>query len=337
MQALEAAALRKIDAFEAQAVATILHIIAKTRYSPRNQSLLSQLEGRAEALAAGTFNAQDVANTLWACATMGRKRGAGVMRELEGRTEALAGTFNAQDVANTLWAYATMGREPGEGVMRGLEGRAEELAGTFNAQGLANTLWAYAKIGWEPGTVLRCRLEERILEVVAEYTSQGIAATRWACSQLRMSLPAEVETRFTARQSAILLRESNEHASTSARGRGGMEGENAGRGTETSRSMSRSRSRSRSRARERMGEGLRAGAAHVPGGIFIRGLPLDVTCGELEMCFHRYSKVLIATCKRAAFQQVAYVKISSPQVADELLRGVYGQLRLFTRGLGSRV
>jgi hypothetical protein len=27
---------------------------------------------------------------------------------LEGRAEALAGTFNAQNVANTLWAYATM-------------------------------------------------------------------------------------------------------------------------------------------------------------------------------------------------------------------------------------
>jgi hypothetical protein len=57
------------------------------------------------------------------------------MRGLEGRAEALAGTFNAQEVANTLWAYATMGREPGAGVMRGLEGRAEALAGTFNAQG----------------------------------------------------------------------------------------------------------------------------------------------------------------------------------------------------------
>ena len=32
--------------------------------------------------------------------------------KLEGRAEALAGTFNAQNVANTLWAYATMGREP---------------------------------------------------------------------------------------------------------------------------------------------------------------------------------------------------------------------------------
>ena len=35
---------------------------------------------------------------------MGRVPGAGVMRELEGRAEAVAGSFNAQDLANTLWA-----------------------------------------------------------------------------------------------------------------------------------------------------------------------------------------------------------------------------------------
>ena len=54
--------------------------------------------------------------------------------------EALAGTFKAQGVASTLWACATMGREPGAGLMSELEGRAEALAGTFNAQGVANTL-----------------------------------------------------------------------------------------------------------------------------------------------------------------------------------------------------
>ena len=42
--------------------------------------------------------------------------------------------------ANTLWAYATMGREPGAGVMREPEGRAEAVAGTFNAQEVTNTL-----------------------------------------------------------------------------------------------------------------------------------------------------------------------------------------------------
>ena len=65
------------------------------------------------------------------------------MRELAGWT-ALAGTFNAQDATNTLWAYATMGRDPGAGVMR--EGRAEALAGTFNAQDVANSLWAWCVI-----------------------------------------------------------------------------------------------------------------------------------------------------------------------------------------------
>ena len=73
--------------------------MAKSRYSAWDRTLVPKLEGRAEALA-GTFNAQEVANTLWAYATMGREPGAGLMRELEGRAEALAGTFNAQGVAN---------------------------------------------------------------------------------------------------------------------------------------------------------------------------------------------------------------------------------------------
>jgi hypothetical protein len=101
LQALEAAALRTIDAFGAQEVSNTLHIMAKSRYRPWDRTLLPELEGRAEALA-GTFMAQDVANTLWAYATMGRAPGAGMMRELEGRAEALAGTFNAQDGATLL-------------------------------------------------------------------------------------------------------------------------------------------------------------------------------------------------------------------------------------------
>ncbi len=61
-----------------------------------------------------------------------------------GAVEAVARVFKAQEVANTLWAYATMGWEPGAGLMRDLEGRAEALAGTFNTQDVANTLWEYA-------------------------------------------------------------------------------------------------------------------------------------------------------------------------------------------------
>ena len=63
----------------------------------------------------------------------------------------MAGTFNVQNVANTLWAYTTMGRETGVGLMRELEGRAEALAAMFNSQSMANTLWANVTMGGSPG------------------------------------------------------------------------------------------------------------------------------------------------------------------------------------------
>jgi hypothetical protein len=88
-------------------VASTLHIIAKSHYRLLDQSLVPALEGQAETLA-GMFNAQDVANTLWAYAKMERTPGAGLMRVLEGRAEALANTFNAQDGANTLWAACVL-------------------------------------------------------------------------------------------------------------------------------------------------------------------------------------------------------------------------------------
>jgi hypothetical protein len=48
-------------------------------------------------------------------------------------------TFKAQNVANTLWAYAIFVCEPGAGLMRELDGRAEALADTFNAQDVSQT------------------------------------------------------------------------------------------------------------------------------------------------------------------------------------------------------
>jgi hypothetical protein len=50
LQALEAAALRTIQTFEAHHVANTLQIMARTRYSPWDPSLVPKLEGLAEAL-----------------------------------------------------------------------------------------------------------------------------------------------------------------------------------------------------------------------------------------------------------------------------------------------
>jgi hypothetical protein len=64
--------------------------------------------------------------------------------ELERRAEAISGEFNSQNVANTLWAFATMGTKPGKRMMGQLERRAETISGEFNSQEVANTLWAFA-------------------------------------------------------------------------------------------------------------------------------------------------------------------------------------------------
>ncbi len=78
---------------------------------------------------AGTFNTQEVANTLWANATMGRDPGEGLMRDLEGRG---GGGGHVQRAGCGKHAVGIC--EDGAGVMRGLEGRAKAVAGTFNAQ-----------------------------------------------------------------------------------------------------------------------------------------------------------------------------------------------------------
>jgi hypothetical protein len=105
------------------------------------ERMMGQLERRAEAIS-GKFNSQEVANTLWAYATMGTKPGERMMEQLERRAEAISGEFNSQNVANTLWAYATMGTKPGERMMGQLERRAEAISGEFNSQNVSNALWA---------------------------------------------------------------------------------------------------------------------------------------------------------------------------------------------------
>jgi len=69
-----------------------------------------------------------------------------LMGLLEGRAEAISGEFNSQNVANTLWAYATMGRKPGERMIDLLEGRSE-VSGEFKPQAVSQIRFAYETMG----------------------------------------------------------------------------------------------------------------------------------------------------------------------------------------------
>ena len=54
--------------------------------------------------------------------------------------------FNAQSLANTAWAFATVGQED-EQLFKALARMAERRLDEFNAQNLANTAWAFAAVG----------------------------------------------------------------------------------------------------------------------------------------------------------------------------------------------
>ena len=76
--------------------ANTLHIMAKTRYLPMSRDLLPNLDSKVEEVAR-ECNSQEVANTLWAYATMGRKPGERALGALEARAMvAFVGDFSLQ-------------------------------------------------------------------------------------------------------------------------------------------------------------------------------------------------------------------------------------------------
>jgi hypothetical protein len=62
---------------------------------------------------------------------------------------ASAGEFKPQNVANLMWALATLGLEPGAELATAMSGQAVASAGEFKPQGVANLMWALAVISFE--------------------------------------------------------------------------------------------------------------------------------------------------------------------------------------------
>ena len=74
-----------------------------------------------------------------------------VLEASESRLLAVASEYNPQEVSNTMWANATMGREPGDRALEGLDARAAVLSTDFVAHHIVLTKWAYAMVGTVEG------------------------------------------------------------------------------------------------------------------------------------------------------------------------------------------
>jgi len=85
---------------------------------------------------------------------MGKKPGVLLLRQLEVRTKELSWEFNSQDIANMLWAHATMGTKPGEQLLGQLEQRTVAISREFTPLSLAGMKKWYGMMGTKPGRLV---------------------------------------------------------------------------------------------------------------------------------------------------------------------------------------
>jgi hypothetical protein len=140
-------------------------------------------------------NCQDVANALWAAATMGLRVPASTWEQLLQELADKAGQARPQGLANALWAAATMGLQlPASTWARLLQVLADKAA-QARPQQLANALWATAKrTGGAAGSQGAEAVGAAVLRLaaavgprhVAAMNPQDISNSLWALAQLRL-------------------------------------------------------------------------------------------------------------------------------------------------------
>lgn len=70
---------------------------------------------------------------------------------------------NPQNLANIMWAFATMDVVPPKDLMDGAITRFMDLLPAYNPQGIANTMWSFASLGYFPGPQHKQPLRHRLL------------------------------------------------------------------------------------------------------------------------------------------------------------------------------
>ncbi len=133
-----------------------------------------------------TFNAQNVANTLWACGSLGVvKHGSDVFEALQRRGLELIATFNAQDVSNFIMSCAKLGIHPGKEIFTRLCRRVGDIKpADFSALSVSNFLWACGALGAQPCNKALKIVCNTACEKARELNAQQLANTLWGCAVL---------------------------------------------------------------------------------------------------------------------------------------------------------
>ncbi|KAG1678850.1 hypothetical protein FOA52_003518 [Chlamydomonas sp. UWO 241] len=148
-----------------------------------------------------SFNAQDLANTAWALATLGHVDTALLRALVETATQQLR-HFLSTDLTVTAWALATLGhvdtvfiRSGQHGVGAGNDGHVDavfmgkllKVAGpqlnSLTPQQLANMAWALGKLGHKDAAFMAALVQEAMSQL-DNFKSHDLANTAWALATM---------------------------------------------------------------------------------------------------------------------------------------------------------
>ena len=132
------------------------------------------------------FNAQNIANTIWAFASLNwipshhRARFEKLLDSLALRAERIAGDFNAQNLANFIWSFSQFRIAPDVELMETMEERALQLMTSIPPSLLSNLMLSLAALGWVPREPLLKQMVRRINVSAESFNAQDTANAFWA-------------------------------------------------------------------------------------------------------------------------------------------------------------
>ena len=182
--------LRGFKSIRARSLSNLMWSYAKLGYHG-NHSIVRHLSDQVPTVTVDDFIPQELANTLWAWATMRHQPSGDAFAALERRMLACVDDFIPQDLSNTVWAWATMRHQPSADALAALERRMLACVDDFKPQALANTVWAWATMRHKPSSQVLGALERRMLARVDDFNSQALANTVWAVAMLMNNIEGD--------------------------------------------------------------------------------------------------------------------------------------------------
>jgi class 3 adenylate cyclase len=135
----------------------------------------------------GMFSPEEVANSLLALAKLGLNGENELAEAISKQAAETASTFDAQEVATTLWSLATLRMDgaAAAAAVAALTRRIKDVIESFEASDVVNALWALEVLGADGADAAVTLLAKRVAEHAAILSPQDVTITLVVLEKLR--------------------------------------------------------------------------------------------------------------------------------------------------------